>query len=147
MTCRGAGFRRKLAGMKHFAPAAALALPLLFAACASAERPYAPVEDVRFTALGHDPFWMATVGDDSIVLTLGPEGALNEQRWPRTLPRTDGGVTRWESGDGTAVISIEARPGPCTGSRGAVYEHHATVRLSGRELSGCGGRRLAKGRG
>ena len=127
--------------MTRLAPASLLIL----AAC-SATAPYAPVAEVRYAALGHDPFWMATIGDDSIVLTLGPEGALREQRWPRVLPVTENGITRWESGAGTRVIAVEARTGPCTGSRGAVYEHHVTVRLSGRELVGCGGRRLAKGR-
>lgn len=123
-------------------PAAAL----LLAACEST-RPYAPVDDVRYTALGHDPFWMVTIGDDSIVLTTGPEGELREHRWPRVLPRIEGGVARWESGSGTAVISVESRRGPCTGSNGAVYQDHARIRLSGRELSGCGGRLLSKGRG
>jgi hypothetical protein len=67
-------------------------------------------------------------------------------RYPRTLPRTVDGVRTWESGDGTAVISIEAFPGPCEASRGTRYRDRVRVRLSGRELNGCGGPRLG-GRG
>lgn len=126
-------------------------LPLaLLAACQPAPRPYAPVDNVRYAALGHDPFWMVTIGDDAIVLTLSPDAGAEDDRlathrWPRTLPRTVDNVRTWESGGGTEVITVEARPGPCTGSGGRVYENHVTVRLSGRELTGCGGRSLGGG--
>src|SRR5688572_30710684 len=100
-------------------------LPLLplAAACETSPRPYAPVENVYYSAIGQEPFWMLAIGDDSIVLTLPPDpgerpSELNTHRWPRTLPRTVDGVRRWESGDGTAVISVEARQRPCEGSRG-----------------------------
>lgn len=85
---------------------------------------------------------MVTIGDDRIVLRLGGESGeeVNEAVWPRTLPRTVDGVRTWESADGTRVISIEARPGPCLGTRGHRYRDHVRVRLSGRELTGCGGR-------
>ena len=117
----------------------------LAAACQTNSRPYAPVDNVRYTALGQDPFWMVTIGDDAIVLTFGPQPGeearrLRGHRYPRTLPRTVDGVRRWESGDGTAVISVEAFPGPCDGSGGARFRDR--VRLSGRELHGCGGPRL-----
>ena len=124
-------------------------LPLLplAAACETAPRPYAPVENVYYSALGQDPFWMLAIGDDDIVLTFGSDpgarsGELDSHRWPRTLPRTVDGVRRWESGDGTAVISVEARQRPCEGSRGATFRDQVRVRLSGRELHGCGGPRL-----
>jgi uncharacterized membrane protein len=123
----------------------ALLLPLLLlAGCQTDGRPYSPVENVRYTALGEDPFWMVTIGDDRIVLTFGPDpgaapGELRSHEFPRTLPRTIDGVRRWESGQGTAVISIEAADGPCEAS-GRRYEDRVTVRLSGRELQGCGGR-------
>ena len=126
---------------------------LIFAGCATSNRtPYAPVENVRYSALGENPFWMVTIGDDQIVLTLGDQGgradgALESYAYPRTLPRTDGEFRTWESGDGTAVITIQARPGPCMGSAGRRYEDHVRVRLSGRELIGCGGRPLQEPRG
>jgi uncharacterized membrane protein len=126
---------------------ALLAISLLVAACA-ADQPYAPVRDVRYSALGEAPFWMVTIGDDKILLTLAPDGGgrrarLRSHAYPRVLPHSDGDIRRWESGDGTAVIAVEARPGPCTASRGATYADHVRVRLSGRELQGCGGRLLS----
>ncbi|TFI57779.1 hypothetical protein E2493_13195 [Sphingomonas parva] len=131
--------------------ALALLVPLLLAGCATREPPFAPVAQVDYTAVGHDPFWMVTIGDASIVLTLGaeePGGRKSDLRThsvPRVLPRTDGTVTRWESGEGTAVIAIEARHGPCTGARGLVYREHVTISLSGRQLTGCGGRLVGRG--
>jgi len=119
---------------------------LLLGACQTySDRPYSPVENVRYSAIGHAPFWMVTIGDDRIVLRLGHDageeaGEYDDLVWPRTLPRTDGGFRTWESGDGTAVISIQARPGPCPGAGGRTYQDHVRVRLSGRELTGCGGR-------
>ena len=131
-----------------------LALPLLLSAGCETYRsdPYAPVEDVRYTAIGHDPFWMVTIGDDRIVLRTAQEGGMEARNYgdavfARTLPRTVDGVTTWESGDGIAVISIEARPGPCEGASGRRYADHVRVRLSGREMTGCGGRLLTGRRG
>ena len=116
-------------------------------ACTQTPRPYAPVENVHYAALGADPFWMVQIGDDRIVLTLSPApGAaaeeVNSHVWPRTLPRTVDGVRRWDSGEGTAVITIEAREGPCEGSRGLVFRDQVRVSLSGRRLHGCGGPQL-----
>ena len=120
---------------------------LLLAGCQTASRPYAPVGMVDYSAIGHDPFWMVTIGDDRIVLRLGHDGGGQAEEyddivWPRTLPRIENGFRTWESGEGTAVITIQARPGPCQGARGRHYEDHVRVRLSGRGLSGCGGRLL-----
>jgi uncharacterized membrane protein len=122
---------------------------LLAAGCTASSTPYNPVEDVRYSAIGENPFWLLTIGDDSIVLGSGPgpgsRGGINGHRYRRVLPTVVDGVRRWESSDGTAVISVEARPGPCTGSRGARFEDRVRVRLSGRELNGCGGRKLSSG--
>lgn len=128
-----------------------LALPLLaLTACATSQRPYAPVQDVRYQAIGHDPFWMVTIGDDRIVLRLGHDGGAEADEYdeivfPRTLPRTVGDVRTWQSGEGTQVITVEARPGPC-GDHEHRYQDHVRVRLSGRELTGCGGRLLGRAR-
>ena len=118
---------------------------LVLAGCeTSRSEPYAPVADVTYSAIGANPFWMVTIGDDRIVLRIASEGGqAQEAVWPRTLPRTVDGTRFWESGDGTQVIGIEAQPGPCEGSRGQVYEDRVRVRLSGRELDGCGGRLLS----
>ncbi|HZG08213.1 MAG TPA: hypothetical protein VEZ70_04440 [Allosphingosinicella sp.] len=123
---------------------------LMLAACAGREVPYAPTQNVRYAALGEAPFWTVTIGDDSIVLALGAdsgagEGRLESFTYPRVLPSTQAGVTRWESGEGTSVISVEARRERCPGSRGMAYEDRVTVSLSGRRLEGCGGRIVERG--
>ena len=125
-----------------------LLLLVLLGGCSAAERPFNPVSDVEYSALGQDPFWMVSIGDDRIVLSLAAEGTdrLRSHPYPRTLPRVLGEVTRWESGEGTDVIAIEARAAPCPGSRGIIYRDQVTVSLSGRQLSGCGGPILRRGR-
>jgi uncharacterized membrane protein len=126
-----------------------LVTTLLAGACATRSRePYSPVRHVSYQAMGAEPFWVLTIGDDLIVLDagLGAEGTEGggPATWPRTLPRTVDGVKTWGSGDGTSVIGIEARPGPCTTEGAEIYEDHVRVRLSGRELTGCGGRLLGR---
>ena len=126
-------------------------LPLLgfalLAGCAS-PRPYAPVADVRYNAIGAEPFWLLTIGDDRIVLARGgwEDGKLSEAVYPRVMARREKDALIWDSGEGVQVIGIEARPGRCEGARGIVYEDRVRVRLSGAELNGCGGRILAGGR-
>jgi uncharacterized membrane protein len=125
-------------------------LPVVLAGgCETTTRPYSPVENVRYTALGHDPFWMVTIGDDRIVLrqAQSPGQPYADAVFPRTLPRTVDGVRTWQSGGGTAVISIEATRVPCQGSGARIYEDQVRVRLSGRELTGCGGRLVERRRG
>jgi len=126
-----------------------LAPLLLTQACVSTPRAYSPVQHPFYSAIGESPFWMVAIGDDRIVLRLGGgDGAAapQEQIWPRTLPRIIDGARIWQSGDGAGAITIESRPEPCTGSRGARYVDHVRVRLSGRELNGCGGPLLAPSR-
>lgn len=129
-----------------------LLLPLILAGCTGHPRPYAPVENVYYAAIGQEPFWMLAIGDDSIVLTFGPDpgarrGDLDSHRYPRTLPRTVGGVRTWESGNDTAAITVQAIEESCQGSRGRVYRDHVRVRLDGRELHGCGGPQIGEQRG
>jgi uncharacterized membrane protein len=116
----------------------------LLAACQTASQPYAPLDNVRYSAIGADPFWMVTIGDDRIVLRLGQAGSeVRDISYPRTLPNTQGNLTRWQSGEGTQVITVEARrlSEHCEQS-GRRYEDHVRVMLSGRMLEGCGGRLL-----
>ena len=125
-----------------------LALVLIVVACA-APRPHTPVRDVAYSAIGAEPFWLLSIGDDRIVLSRRREGrgGLVEAVYPRTLPREEGGVRRWDSGEGVQVISIEARREECRNATGPVYEDRVRVRLSGVELHGCGGRIVGEGHG
>jgi uncharacterized membrane protein len=125
--------------MKHLI----LLAPLLAAGCATGPEVYQPVADPIYTAIGRDPFWMVAIGDSRIVLRMAPSGdgsgEVADATWPRVLPQTVDGVRTWQSGEGTQVITIEARPGPCDAGQ-AMFADHVRVTLSGRELTGCGGR-------
>ncbi|HEV7658948.1 MAG TPA: hypothetical protein VGO55_03795 [Allosphingosinicella sp.] len=125
----------------------ALPLPLLLAAgCATSSRPYAPVSDVAYQAMGARPFWMLTIGGDRIVFRISRrDGDLH---WERTLPRTRDGARIWESGEGERRIIVEARAGPCAGEGDRAYEDQVVVRFGdGGEFRGCGGRMLERGAG
>lgn len=131
--------------MKRLLPLALIAL----AGCTNVSKPLNPVDDFHYGAISHDPFWLVAIGDDKIVLTLGPEGGradgeLTSHIFPRVLPQTVDGVRRWQSAQGTQVITVEARPGPCT-TGGRSYEDRTRVFLSGRVLEGCGGREMTAG--
>jgi len=122
-------------------------LPLvLLIGCETTRQPYAPVQNVNYAAIGGEGGWLLNIGDDRIVLSRphadSEELSYDESVWPRVLPRTVNGVRTWESALGTYTIVIEARPGPCTGSRGAVYEDNVVIRVDGGERTGCGGRLL-----
>ena len=122
--------------------------PLLLAAGCAQTQPYAPVRQPHYTAIGAEPFWLLTVGAERIVLSFGRErGGVRGMTYRRTDTRLDDGVRRWEGGEGTAVIAVEAWRRPCRGAGGATYEDVVRVRLSGRELNGCGGKLLDRGRG
>jgi len=118
---------------------------IALAGCAGGgETVLSPVQDFNYGALGRDPFWIVAIGDDRIVLTLGREGGRADGKlatylYPRALPRETDGARHWESGTGTQVIAIKARPGPCAAG-GRTYPDRVTVTLSGRMLEGCGGR-------
>jgi len=125
-----------------------LALPLLLAAgCETAPEPYAPVQSVHYQAIGAEPFWQLTIGDDRIVLRLA--GMSEDVVYPRTLPRTLDGITTWQSGAPPFVIVVEATAGPCSNPGGQTFENRVRVRYSGEdlrtnrpfteELTGCGG--------
>lgn len=120
-----------------------LALPLLIAAgCATSQRPYAPVNDVRYQAMGAEPFWMLAIGDDRIVLRSST--FQGERSWPRNLPRTLAGVRSWRSEQGGSAITVESRPGPCETEGEEVYEDNVRVTVGDQNLTGCGGRLLER---
>jgi uncharacterized membrane protein len=140
--------RDKLPSMKPFILLAAFALT----ACAAptALEPNDSLGRFDYGAISHDPFWMVAIGGDAVVLTMGPEGGaadgeLTSAAYPRAAPSERDGVRRWESGEGTAVIAVEARPGPCT-TGGRSYPDQVKVYLSGRMLEGCGGQEIVQGR-
>jgi uncharacterized membrane protein len=113
------------------------------AACTETPRPYAPVHDVAYQAMGSQLFWFLVIGDDRIVLRTAQ---AEETVWPRTLPRIVDGVRTWHSGEGANAITIEARPGLCAASNGRAYEDIVIVRTGGGELTGCGGRPVEQSR-
>ena len=56
-----------------------LALAVL-AGCAETPRPYVPVSDVAYQAMGSQLFWFLVIGDDRIVLRTAQ---APETIWPR----------------------------------------------------------------
>jgi hypothetical protein len=123
---------------------------LMLMACATAPQPHEPpVRSIAYQAVGQDPFWMVTIGDDRIVLRMA--NMNGDAIFPRTLPRTEDDVTIWQSSTVSTIV-IEARPGPCANREGQVFEDDVLVRLSGDnirtmerytdEFTGCGGQLL-----
>lgn len=105
---------------------------------------------VEYGATSHDPFWMVSVGKEAILLTSTPpggraDGEIYDRLYPRRVYEEANGVRRWSGGQGVAVIAVEARPGPCT-TGGRVYADRANIYLSGRMMTGCGGRELTDGK-
>jgi uncharacterized membrane protein len=113
----------------------ALALPLLLVAGCAATRPYAPVRDVAYQAMGVEPFWALAIGDDSIVLRTSG----GERRWPRVLPRRDGSARVWHSAEGANAITVTASPEGCQPPGGRAYRDMVLIRLDEDLLAGCGG--------
>ena len=131
-------------------PSPLLGLLVLAGCAATGPQPVNPVGRFEYGAIGHDPFWLVAIGDDRIVLTLGPaggraDGELQSYQYPRSLPREADGVRRWESSEGERTITIEARRVACTDG-GRSYPDTVKVKLRGRTLQGCGGREM-EGRG
>lgn len=125
-----------------------LACALFLAAGCAAPRPHAPVRQPHYTALGAEPFWLLTIGQDRIVFSSGRDGGrLGDRVYRRGPARMESGVRRWEGGEGVALVGVEAWRRPCAGAGGAMFEDMVRVRLSGRELIGCGGRLLGRKNG
>ncbi len=119
---------------------------LLLAGCAThSQPPHAPVRSVSYQAIGSQPFWVLTIGDDRIV--FWPVNGNEQRIWPRTLPRTEDGRRIWQSGEGADGITVEARPGPCSSDEERLYEDFVQVRTGdeGATLEGCGGRLVRRG--
>ena len=96
-----------------------------------------------YQALGHEPGWQLAVGRREIALRFNaPDSRV--ARFGGIQPGVRG-IKSWDAGGGIMVIGVDARRGPCEAG-GMVFEDHVRVRLSGRELSGCGGRLLGRER-
>jgi hypothetical protein len=123
-------------------------LPLMLAACAGdRSEPVNLVKRPLYQAVGGPPGWTLSVGRNRIVLRLspdpsdGPGAPAIVREYPSPRGGYADGVKRWEAGSGTQVIAIEARRAPCR-SGSVRFQDEVRVRLSGRELAGCGGRIL-----
>ena len=122
----------------------ALLLPLLLAAgCETNRTPYSPVENVRYSAIGQEPFWMVTIGDDSIVLAFGPRSGrtCGEARRP-PIPAHPAPPCRrrhhWTSLDGPGRIGT-TRARVLARARAAFAIATGARPPQRREMHGCGG--------
>lgn len=122
-------------------------LPIALAVLGVAGCASQPVQLMRnpvYQALGHEPGWQLAVGRREIALRFNAPGSrVARYGGVRHGAR---GIKSWDAGDGTMVVSVDARRGPCEAGGGLVFEDHVRVRLSGRELNGCGGRLLGRER-
>ena len=124
-------------------------LPIIVATAAAAlagcARPAVEREvDLGYIARGSNPSWFLQIGESAIWLTFGVrrrhDPPLPKMTYPPAAMVVEGGVRRWQSGSGVAVISVEAWPGGCQNeAAGSPITDRVRVRLSGRELEGCGG--------
>ena len=120
-------------------------LALALVACTTAPQAHElPVRSIAYQAVGGQPSWLLTIGDDKIV--FWPVSGDQQRIWPRTLPRVVDGVRTWRSGEGAEAILIAARPGPCSSDDERIFEDFVTIRMGeeGVELNGCGGRLLPR---
>lgn len=130
-----------------------LSVAAISAACTQpAQRPappstiFAPASAYEFHAAGANPSWLVLVGQQRITLAItstGSDGRLQMLRTSFAEVTRDHipAARRWRAGTGTEVIGVEAWPQPCRVGT-AVVEDAVRVRLSGRELRGCGGRAI-----
>ena len=126
-----------------------LPLLLLAAACAVPPTEYGRTTALRYEAFGDPPLWRLSIGDDRLALTIhDPALGPTSTSFEGVAARTEGETTRWRAGgDGPGGISVEARRETCIAADGTRYEDQVTVRLSGRQLEGCGGKRVIRRRG
>lgn len=127
--------------MRFLLPLTLLAL----AGCASTPDVHAPTGNVQYAAISHDPFWLVSIGDDRIVVTMGPEGGradgeLTTTEFPRVLPIQMADATlRWEIVEGGATrFRLSASPRECKAG-GRAYRDTTLLVIEGRSFKGCGG--------
>jgi hypothetical protein len=93
----------------------------------------ATIERAVYIAQGDGPEWDLAIGRSRAVLSVGGR----DIDYRVHVAEQDDGALRWSGGEGTAVIEVVATPGACT-LRGYPWNDRVRVRLSGRELNGCG---------
>jgi uncharacterized membrane protein len=95
----------------------------------------------RVRASGNEPFWSATVEEDSIVFEQPADPSRvaapivgREEHAGRLVYRAEG-----SGGDGSHLIRVTLTKGRCADSMsGALYSFSAEVVFDGRSLTGCG---------
>jgi uncharacterized membrane protein len=122
---------------------------LVLTGCAGSETANEAADEVRYSAAGENPSWRVTISENAIQLSMGAAPRAGQGSGGYAYRGVEAlsveGARRWNAGNGTAVIGVEAWRTPCTGAGGALFEDRVRVRLSGRELNGCGGRQLSPG--
>ena len=108
-------------------------LALLLLACAAEVQPEFGIERAIYVAQGDAAGWNLAIGQSGAVLSIGDRAT----HYGNLVLEEAGGIRRWSGGEGTAVIEVVATPGACT-LRGYPWNDRVRVRLSGRELDGCG---------
>lgn len=98
-----------------------------------------PPARYRFRASGNEPFWAATVEEDSIVFEQPEE----PRRFALPLTGSEAGPDRRTfdartSGSNPHAVRVTLIPGRCADSMsGALYSFSAEVEFDGKPLSGC----------
>ena len=96
--------------------------------------------DTQFTALGRKPFWALSIRSDSIIITTPKRPAgLGFAGVP--MDTTHGGLS-WRTQRGKQTLAVRATVKLCRQDQDSIsYSHSVEVRVDGRVMRGCGGRR------
>ncbi|MGD9945888.1 MAG: META domain-containing protein [Burkholderiaceae bacterium] len=113
-----------------------LALGSLLAACAVPSPQQAPAPAEPYRASGNEPFWRIVIDGGRLLLDRPDEPQRAAAVSP---PRATANGRSYEA----PGMRVEIAAGRCQDSMsGALYGDRVTVTVDGRQLSGCGGRRL-----
>ncbi len=103
-------------------------------------KPRKPSLDTVFVAKGSNPSWALTVRRDSLILSMAPKGST--LRFNAVKSDTMSGVVSWHLNSGGHALLIKARLGRCIPDPpDDAWGHYVTIRLDGKTLKGCGGRK------
>ncbi len=104
------------------------------------QKPRMKTLDTVFVAHGNEPAWTLLVRSDSLFLTQPTNGGA--LRFKRVKPDTMSGVVSWHLNGGGHALLIKARFGRCVPDvPDDTWSHLVNIRLDGKSLRGCGGRR------
>jgi len=97
--------------------------------------------DVAWRAQGNEPFWMAEVRADRIVVA---RPGLDTVSVPAVEPLVEATARRWRAKTEAHALELVASEEPCTDSMsGLRFDFVATLTLDGEELAGCARRGFA----